>query len=1229
MTFEEGLAIADEAIFLSSGRRLSAVEIAVLQGAWHQQTYEQIASATDYSASYLRQGVAPKLWKTLADAWAEEVSKITFKVVLERKWRQEKKNIRGVEESFEPSFPVQDWGEAVDVSVFHGRESEQSLLKQWMVGECFLDDSHPPRNRPCRLVAVLGMGGIGKTVLTVKTARETVTDFQYVIWRSLRNAPPLDTLLHDWVTFLSNQQEAKADLRQLIYYLQQHSCLLVLDNLETILDTGLSGRFRQGYEGYGELLRAIGEVDHRSCLVVTSREKPREISLMEGERSSVRSLSLKGLNCAEGRELFRDKGQFTGTEAEWDRLIDYYSGNPLALKLVAAGTQEFAHGRIGEVLSYLEQGVLAFDDIRDLLERQFNRLSEVEQEVMYWLAISREMVTTAHLAEDIGAGLTQQKLPEAIHSLVRRSLIELGQEQFSLQPVVMEYVTERFVNFINQEIHNERIILLNSHALIKATAKDYVWNAQIQLIVQSLIERLYQGLERSQIIDRLRSLLEKHQRQTAQKSGYLGGNLLNLLVQLDADLTNYDFSNLALCQADFRQAKLHQVSFRNANISRCTFAEVMNSVTALTFNPNGKALVTGDMDGQICVWDVADIKPLLFLQGHALMIWALCYTPDGQMLASGSGDKTVRLWNMQDGTCLKVLQGHTDSLWATSFSPDGQILASSSSDQTVRLWDVQSGECLKVLEGHTADIRSLSFSPDGQILASGCWDNTIRLWRIQRDEQFGECLKVCKHHSRVSVVCFNPTGSIATQSELESDDRSPQYLLASAHSDQTIDLWEMPSGNCLATLRGHTNIIQALNFSADGRILASASSDQTIRLWDVQERRCIRVLPGHTSIVTAIAFHPALPLLASGSLDKTVRLWNIQQEHCLKTLHGRSNWVYMSFSSVCNGATLAVSAKQREKVARKLATSSDDHMIRIWNIQTGQCLQTLSGHTDMIMALDFSPDRQWLVSGSYDHTVRLWNVEEGRCLRILQEHSKAVQCVAFSPKARLFASGGSDHTIRLWNAPEGQCLKVLQDSLSQIHQIQSMKFSPDGQQLASGGLDKTIRLWNVSEGQCFKRLRGHSGWVSIVDFSPDGAHLASGSWDQTIRIWDVQDGDCLQVLQGHSGQIYSMVFSSDGRTLMSSSYDQTVRLWDVKTGHCLKVIPCPSGYGWVPINLSPDGQLMGSSQNRIITLWKIDQEQYVQTLKIDRLYEGMNITGITGLTDAQKITLKALGAIES
>ena len=140
--------------------------------------------------------------------------------------------------------------------------------------------------------------------------------------------------------------------------------------------------------------------------------------------------------------------------------------------------------------------------------------------------------------------------------------------------------------------------------------------------------------------------------------------------------------------------------------------------------------------------------------------------------------------------------------------------------------------------------------------------------------------------------------------------------------------------------------------------------------------------------------------------------------------------------------------------------------------------------------------------------------------------------------------------------------------------------------MASAGDDATIRLWDTSTGECFNILRGHSSWVRCIAFSPDGRMIASGSHDATIRLWDTGSGQCIETMRGHSNCVWSVAFNPAGKTVASGGDDGTIRLWDVSTGEC------------------------------------------TQILRSERPYEGMNISGAVGLTEAQRMSLKVLGAVE-
>ncbi|BAY48207.1 WD-repeat protein [Scytonema sp. HK-05] len=328
-----------------------------------------------------------------------------------------------------------DWGEAMDISAFVGRSEELMQLHQWVLIE------------QCRLVAVLGMGGIGKTAFALKFAKQAQHKYDYVKWLSLSQAPSFDTLVAELVSFLSNQQESTADMGRLMHYLRTSRCLIVFDNLETVLEAGHPGVYRPGYERYGELLRVVGETSHQSCLILTSREKPAEIAAIEGDLFTVRSLKLSGSKEA-ALTLMRAKG-LVGTEAQQQQLCEYYGYNPQAMKIVATSIHDLFDGDIAE---FLNQNTIVFNGIRRLLKQQFHRLSKLEQSIMYWLARNQEWTTIAQLRSQIVPTVSAADLLEGLEGLNWRSLIEKQSRCYTLQPMWMEYVSEQLTQHMDTNL---------------------------------------------------------------------------------------------------------------------------------------------------------------------------------------------------------------------------------------------------------------------------------------------------------------------------------------------------------------------------------------------------------------------------------------------------------------------------------------------------------------------------------------------------------------------------------------------------------------------------------------------------------------------------------------------------------------------------------------------------------------------------------------------------------
>jgi hypothetical protein len=424
MKGQEAIAIVDRILqSVNKKQKLTDIQSHVFLETWEGHSYQEIADRLLYEHDYIKQ-VGSHLWRNLSQILGEKVSKQNLQAVL-RHYQQS-------------SAGIQDWGEAIDVSYFYNRLQELETLETWISGDS------------TRAIGIFGIGGIGKTSLSVKLAQQIQSKFEFAIWRSLQQAPTLDAILSDILPILTNSSaETNHSIHALMEQLRQKRCLLIFDNLESILQAGnRSGQYQQGYEDYRQLFARIADEPHQSCLILTGREQPGGFAVRSGENLPVRSLKLFGLSPPVCQQILADKG-LKVTLLQCRDIVNYFGGNPLALKLAATTIQTLFGG---DIHAFLVQGNTVFSDLWDLLDRQFDRLSPLQQQIMYWLAINQEAATPAKLKAEILPEVSGRQLMEALEALAERSLIfderslnYTASTSLMLQPAIAEYVRERLL----------------------------------------------------------------------------------------------------------------------------------------------------------------------------------------------------------------------------------------------------------------------------------------------------------------------------------------------------------------------------------------------------------------------------------------------------------------------------------------------------------------------------------------------------------------------------------------------------------------------------------------------------------------------------------------------------------------------------------------------------------------------------------------------------------------
>ena len=464
MDVQEVLKLADELAVDKTGKYLDDIQKDTLRGIWERKKYLEIAKASNCSETHIKK-VASKLFRLFRDRLTDKkLKKTNFRATMERYEISQssnfvnfnivqKSNINNfcTETSHPPktpqhSSPTQtsnqddtqqkprlDLRDAPDRKTFYNYpNSPLTALETWIL------------EQNCRLLTITGMAGTGKSAIARNLIPQIQTQFDRIIWRSLRTSSPLETTLKNIIQFLCDRTDINFStntddqLSILIETLRENRCLIILDDVQQILSSGqLAGHYKPGYENYGTLFKLIGELPHNSCLILNSWEPPSDIITFTDDNSAVCLLQLTSLGEA-ATEILRQKSLLD--EETWPELINFYQGNPLWLKLVAQTINNLFGGRVSQYLSY--QPVFLSDELTPILQQHYQRLSEIEKQAISQLSNEMEPVSfTQWMAKCQGS---QGELCKAIQSLARRGMIEKficeTETVFTMAPVLKEYV---------------------------------------------------------------------------------------------------------------------------------------------------------------------------------------------------------------------------------------------------------------------------------------------------------------------------------------------------------------------------------------------------------------------------------------------------------------------------------------------------------------------------------------------------------------------------------------------------------------------------------------------------------------------------------------------------------------------------------------------------------------------------------------------------------------------
>ncbi|MFI0482590.1 helix-turn-helix domain-containing protein [Actinomadura sp. 9N215] len=458
------------------------------------------------------------------------------------------------------------------------------------------------------------------------------------------------------------------------------------------------------------------------------------------------------------------------------------------------------------------------------------------------------------------------------------------------------------------------------------------------------------------------------------------------------------------------------------------------AVQGLVYSPDGRQIATAGKDGVIAVWDAHN--PDEPRRRHAVRdgnLLSATFSSDGRYLAAVGHDRLALLWDLRENHAKTLTTPVTGSaLRSAAFSPDNRILVTAGDELRLSLWSVATRGPLVPLVGHTAPVHGVGFTGQGRTLLSTAEDGTTAQWDLTRAMVPGAA---GQFHEAVTFL------------------RGGVSIVAS--DNRTVRLWDTTTHAYQGAFEGHTGGVYRLATDASGQVLATAGWDGSVRLWDPATRRQRELLLDHTTGVCGLAVSPTGKIITAGDSGGTLHIWN-------RGIDGR----YRTVKLRGEGADAAPCALAISHDERWLAFGNDVGQIHLLDLTSSTPPKPIGRHHDSVRSVAFTRDGTTLASASDDHEARVWNLDKGTH-QLLTRFAAEARSVAFNTDGTLLAASASDGTIRLWDSRTYQPFATL---TGHHDKVDSITFHPTKPLLASAGVDGTVRLWDLDPG----RVREHA-----------------------------------------------------------------------------------------------------------------------------------------------------------